>query len=331
VPIQEHLPPVMPHTMVTRSIRKFLRSRGFVITRYPLAQQAPFDIRCSGNDPRSIAYLDGPVLIDAPLNLGRGLHNYPLHRNGPHPFVRSTYAMLHSDRRAPDEQREVIQRLLDAYYRYVQPSSFGEWMGLTSSQPHLHEMLPWAGPFPWETRSVEETRRDRAAVARRESARGGAEMTIAAGWQFVGPIAPEKVSLEVERLRRLSLSMTENGYRRSDARTGDILGMVLWWPGRQEDSWRWIVHDGHHRAAVASAVGLDTIPLRVVRLVRRDEAAAWPNVLSGLFSLEAALEIFDGQFSDDMPPVTGPWVDFLRRTRPPGYLQCPTSRLMPAS
>jgi hypothetical protein len=322
---------VTPHTIVTRSIRQFLRARGYVVTRFPFAQQAPVDLRRAGNDPRSIAYLDGPVLIDAPLQLGCGLHNYPLRRDGPHPFVRAICAMLQWSPAQADEQREAIRRLLDAYYRYVQPASFAEWMGLSAGRSALHDILPWAGPFPWETRNIADTRRDREGVALRESARGGVELPIAAGWQFVGPIVPDKVALEVERLRTLTLSMASRGYRRSGARTGDVIGTVLWSPGRPHDPWRWIVHDGHHRAAVAAAVGLDFLPVRVIRLVRRDEAAVWPNVLSGLYSLEAALETFDRRFAEEPPPVANGWLEYLNHTRPPGYPRCAAGHVRPAS
>lgn len=115
-----------PHTIVIRRIREFLRARGYAVARFPLSQQAPFDVRHTGNDPRSLVYLDRPVLIDAPLRLGRGLHNYPLRSDGPHPFVRAVYAMMEWRPTETEEQPASMRRLLDAYYRTVQPASFAE-------------------------------------------------------------------------------------------------------------------------------------------------------------------------------------------------------------
>jgi hypothetical protein len=314
------LPSPPARRILTDGVRRFLKDRGYAINRFPFAEQAPLDVRRYGNDPRSIVYDGRPVLVDAPMWRGRGLHNYSLHREGPHPFVRAAAAMLHLDH--PDGQTEAMRRLLSAYYARVQPATFAEWMGLSARGSALDRIPAWAAPFPWETRGVESTRRDRAKAARAESLRGGVELPISAGWQFVGPAVPEKIDLEVRRLQSLTNSLQRSGFRRSDARQGDVTAVVLWRADARDDAWRWIVHDGHHRAAVASALGLDAIPVRVVRVVRRDEATLWPGVVSGLYPLDSALEVFDGQFSERPSPIAEPWLDFLEQTRLEGYRTC---------
>lgn len=63
-----------------------------------------------------------------------------------------------------------------------------------------------------------------------------------------------------------------------------------------------LLNGGQHRAASLSALGHETIPVRLTSpssasIIRRDDVDFWPYVRTGLFSRETALEVFDRIFS----------------------------------
>jgi len=61
---------------------------------------------------------------------------------------------------------------------------------------------------------------------------------------------------------------------------------------------RYIVENGNHRIAALAALGAQTVSAEIIRTIRASEVTRWPGVISGIFSREEALNIFNAYFSD---------------------------------
>ena len=124
----------------------------------------------------------------------------------------------------------------------------------------------------------------------------------AEGWQQCGPVSEDKAYSEFLRFMNTAKSIYDNGYQQTiESLDGDIAGTVL----VSGSEFRVLIADGCHRYAVLKALNYPSIPICLRRwplIVRREDAMSWPNVVSGLFSSELALSIFDRVFAGKQQP-----------------------------
>ena len=166
--------------------------------------------------------------------------------------------------------------------------------------------------MPWYPETIDEWRGRVANAEHANNCSNQSNLTIEDGWAWTGPVSEDKRQLEVHRLSALLRSVVAQGYQRSDGQDGDIKAVLL---VNEREEWVWQAMDAQHRAAVVSALGLETVPVRVSRVIRREEAKFWPNVVRGLYSVDEALLIFDNIFYGRYSHVTGKWDDWLTSNR----------------
>lgn len=278
---------------------------GYRLRLDPLGDIHPIDVRRSSNDPRALCYhsIASPVLIDAPLSRGFGLNWFHLAPSSTHPFIRAVRRGRES--RSLDR---VLYSTLSDYYRTVRPENASELLDIPQGiVDELDKSPPWARVFPWDSTSTVQRTRVIEEAARADTEQFGPALDISHGWKSVGPISDRLLQTEVFRLKQLLTSMLNNGYQRDDEPGGDVRATVLM---KSREDWTWHVDwGGQHRAAVAAALGLNTIPVRVWRVVRLCDSDVWPNVNNGMFPRETAVALFRLVTSkEDYPDIMEDWV-----------------------
>ena len=286
-------------SVIQAAAKKF----GYRIRLLPADAFYPIDLRSTTNDPRSLIYHAGKqptVLIDAPVKWGYALAAFPLNAEGCHPFI---YAIRKA--KSSSQPCDTIRAVLRCYYESVQPSNAAQWLGLDpESAPQLQAQPPWARIFPWRSSSISARRRGIESAARFDNRQAGANLSIRDGWKAFGPVSEAVLNIETQRLLRLYESIKHHGLLRNNEFGGDIRGIAL----VNGDNWRWMQGGcGAHRAPVLSAMGFETIPVRIYRVVFRKHVDLWPQVVSGVYSRENALRVFDRVFQHHVPPIADPW------------------------
>jgi hypothetical protein len=237
------------------------------------------------------------------LSIERGivLHNFPLRADGTNPFVDAVSAGL----QAPNRSLAAIKEVLLDYYSRTCPSSAAAWLGLSEVRTNheLDSAKPSDVVMPWQPGTPTEWRRRRQRGVPKENLFAGQILGFEHGWHACGPVSDRKASVEAFRLQRLLRRIQRAGFRRNDAPGGDIDAFVL----RAGKSERWWVQSGHHRAAVACALNIGTVPVKVLGIVDCIDVEKWPNVASGLFSPQIALTIHDRLVRGEIPEVAGQW------------------------
>jgi hypothetical protein len=287
--------------MLKELVRRVVARFGYRLE--PAGEVPPIDLRAVCNNPFSLPYYSEarPILIDVPMNLGRGLRVIPLAPGTSHPMVRALTEGLRASKRDSE-----ITAWLKSYYQAVQPGSAAEWLDLNQSEsPELFSQPPWAVTMPWDVRTPDEWRTAREGFVLSENSAAGISMTISEGWHFWGPVSDEKLGIEARRLEQLADSFIARGVVRHDGLDGDVRAVVL---RTVDGSWRWQVTGGEHRAAVLSALGYKQIPARILQVVNREDIGVWPGVTSGVFTRDAALKVFDLVFAGHLPRLLRRWV-----------------------
>jgi len=164
---------------------------------------------------------------------------------------------------------------LRAFYERCQPKDISEYYGLPSSGRAGEDLPPWE--LPWYQRKS------------RLPPPGEADLGAEHGVSFYGPASPEKIAVEMKRLRASVESIRNRSY---DPDTyGDIEGYVM----RSRNDACFFVRGGKHRTAALAFLGRETIPVcfrgTLPRVVDESQAAWWPLVRSGNMDLDLARDI----------------------------------------
>lgn len=257
-------------------------------------------LKTYGQDIRELPYLsDLPyTTVNLPTALGIGLNFFPLQDNKIyHPFV---LALLTA---GFENQEEHILELLKKYRDLVTLKTPNDMFGFDADEKifPIHDH-PYSFTYPWSPLGPREVREKKLAYHSNENKRFGFKSQESLD---LSGTSDEKVRIETSRLLEVYHQIKTRGFK---PQYPDSLGCYVL---KQEEDYKWFVQGGQHRAAVLAALGFDKIPVHVRQIIRREEAAFWPNVLSGLYSEKKALTIFDAMFHAEIPPVAQAWIDYV--------------------
>lgn len=269
------------------------------------------NISCHGEvNARYISYLiyRNTVLVDVPTSKGRGNPVNTYGTEGNHPFV---FASRMANNKVGSSAQTCIYGILEKYYSSVNPSSAGELAGVSRGSI-LYKYPAWGLVMPWESHLPEFQIKKIERVIKMENYNFNRSASIENGWAWVGPADEEKCMIESRRLANILESITVHGYKRHDGRDGDIRAIIL---VNESNEWVWQSTGAQHRAAVLSAMGYEYVPVRIHKVIRREEVKHWPNVVNGLYSVKDATLVFDNIFEGRFDHVTSEWDDYLKSNR----------------
>lgn len=294
--------------MLIKIIQTIFYKLGYKIILYE--NYKPIDQRQSGNSPLSLLYngYKQSILIDVSMQDGRGLPLFTFKNNGYNPFIFAA-----NEAKNKKYSKEIIYNVLKKYYELVQPENAAAVLGVSPHDVPLLAYEPsWAAVLPWDSENISQWKKSHKETILKENRKHGKTITVKDGWAWCGPISHKKLSIETNRFFKVLKSIQTKGYLRHDGSDGDIYGVVLI---NSEKQWKWQATAGQHRVSILSALGYQTIPVRIIKIVKRDEVELWPNVVSGVFSIETALKLFDQIFNGVLPHSTEKWVNYLNEIR----------------
>lgn len=260
-----------------------------------LVRTGPIDLRSAEIEPgvvlaRRAARFDRGVVLDIPLERCRNSLGTAFGEQEPY------VATLRRD-----ATRRYEGSLLEQFYAGCQPRTAAEALGLSADEaPGLAALPAPAFTMPWRNESPEAMLRRRSEWLRQEAAALGLTLSLEDGYNHFGPVTATKGRLEMERLRRVEISVRRSGFQRHDGREGDVTGVLLM---QRDGFWCVEIRAGQHRTAVAAALGLTSIPVRFLGPpVKREDVDYWPQVVAGRITRDGAWRVFDRVMRGDPPP-----------------------------
>lgn len=281
-----------------------LRSRGYEIRR--VAKPSELQITDLRTDPIELEYKPmqrRASVFDVALQHCRGFHAFGLRlQEAEHPFVKASAAAL---RESCDEARtQAITAVLSSYYRMVTPASALDVVGMAGDEaPGLVGVEPLGYNLPWWDRSLAETQAGRARSLKYIGMRYGARVSAKDGHTLFGPVRESKLSMQAVRLLSILSSVRKKGFTTFNPKEPTKVVAL-----RRDGEYRWFIDEGQHRFAIASALGIHHIPAVITMIVRREDAAFWPQVVNGVFTARGAESLFDRIFNGNPPPVCSEWI-----------------------
>ncbi len=286
-----------------RSLAKLAINRlGYEVRRAPSRGKVHF--AKDGSDPVTFEYHPrkrGYTIFDVLIEDVRAFDPICLPLAGTlHPFVPASLAALE----AADATNTRVSDILDQYYAVVQPASALDVLDLEPDDaPGLVGAAPTDYVMPWTHVTPEEIRSSRQRVAVFEGLQNGFSVDPSDGMTTFGPVKPAKLSMEALRISRLARSVKAKGFLGLGGRE-PLQVCAL----RRDQECRWLIQHGQHRFAMAAAMGIEKVPAQVTQVIRREDAAYWPNVVNGSYTAAGAAKLFDRLFAGTPARIADAWI-----------------------
>lgn len=207
----------------------------------------------------------------------------------------------------PAAARISVRAVLADYYESVRPRAALDVLSLRPDEaPGLANVDAAHFLLPWGSESVEERAWRLRLWAFAGSLANRRKIVLPKhGMTDFGPVSERKLALEVQRVLALDESLKANGFRPSARHPLEVVGL------RRGGDYRWLAMRGRHRFAACAAWAIDSVDARVTKVIRREDVCTWPRVVSGAFTQQGALRVFDRLFRGQ-PPACG--LAWARRT-----------------
>ena len=248
----------------------------------------PFEALCSQQGGGSAAFR-------CPLKYTVTRNALSFSPGGWHPFVAALCEY------AVGESTEYEDSVLRRYYEAHQPDHAGAAVvgfeqfpeTYTNHPPHIYRLTPWSSGT---ADTVDQNVRDWTQHDDQKYGDSGREWKLSSdGFQYHGPVSPQKGQLEYRRLVNVYESIKAGGYNRSQ---GHAHFLVL----RRGKEYRFLNKgQGNHRTAAMTALGYDTIPAKFYNryVLDLEMAEYWPQVRRGVWKKEQAEAYFNHLFDFD--------------------------------
>lgn len=197
---------------------------------------------------------------------------------------------------------------LRKFYELCQPRSAKDFFGL-EDVPLCHPLAklpPAAVNLPWRGETSIESEAHRQTVIGMENVAVSADVADAWGWQMVGPVSEGKLRIEEERLRRIFISIRDQGFQEAIAPPLRVDVLI------SENATSFFISDGQHRLAALAALGYESVQVGIRAVITPRSVAKWPAVRHGSLTIPQALSVFDTLASRRSPEFCTTWLNYSR-------------------
>ena len=241
---------------------------------------SPVILNAQKFEPKSLACFIGQPVISVPITKVRYPGGIPYNYNYHH------FVQYYTDG---------IDALI-AFYRDHQPDNIFEKHFLTAPDYYdskkIEAMKGWFLGVPWLFNQDYEIHK------------GEKGLGVEHGNQRYGPVSPEKIELEANRLDNVLKSINEVGFK-PHLFDGYPRGYFMLDAG---GGWVFVIREGLHRVAALAHLGYSSIPVQFKpyypRIIKETDCPEWPMVKKGYLSNDDALAIFRQYLSDNLNMTT---------------------------
>lgn len=267
--------------------------------------RAGIDLRGITDDPIHAYYLtnSNSMILNLDVNKGGEFLYSNYKKNSISPYYQAARKVRGFDEIDSQSVKDDIFKIFNKYAELVNITDANELIELEGiANKRLKGASIWQWALPWESVDIEKRAIKRIKNIRYENKRYDLDSDLSLIQCGVGH---KKIEVETERLLNVALSIIKKGY------ITDVDDMITVNIYKDDADYVWRVIGGMHRAAILAALGREFIPVKVNTIIRRSDVSGWPGVVSGIYSKDDALKLFDKIFNAQSPSAFKDWQKWL--------------------
>lgn len=251
-------------------------------------------------------YLAGhrPMVINIELKDGRTNNWFDMTENSFDPGIFSIKTALKKGFKDEDLYNDILKSLQE-YYSLMKFKNASHSLNIESFDDENIKNYPWwAFVLPWDSFTFEDQIKNYPYDVKRNRLMNGLDIPSDDPNTILKENYEKGWPSHAKQYTDLVSSIKKQGFK-SGAKYGYVSAEILidknkicWKPGAE----------GNHRATVAAALGIKTIPVLVTKIIRFEELEYWPNVRKGYFTKEQAKKIFYNIFNARTSKIHESWV-----------------------
>jgi ParB-like chromosome segregation protein Spo0J len=250
-----------------------------------------------------------PVVTTAPLAIGRTSRWFDLLPTSLDPAIAAIRHGLSDGLSGEDLFQSILNTLKVHHKLSSNVNNTAVRLGLEDFHPiKLMNYPDWAIVFPWDSESLDEKKTRFPLSVKRNRADHGLEIQSEDPLEIMQTINDEASLISHAKQYAWLTDEIKNGFHHG-GKYGYIKAEILvdgddvrWKPGG----------DGNHRVAAAAALGIESIPVLITKVIRIDEARYWPNVMNQDFDQICAEHVFRQLFNAIPPKYQHPWMKWIQ-------------------
>ena len=280
----------MIKSFIKNLVKQSFQKVGLEIRQLSLPAE-PIPVSSSIDEAFSRSLSGSPCSFNCEMPRIRTLHGFSLGHVGWHPF-HAALSRLKKDIKISDYK----DSFLAEYYKTWKPvNAHHAYLAFTDAPADLTQFPAFAIHNPWMDANPHQRHQSMVNIIITENtALGFPEISEDEGYGLHGPVSEAKGRLEFERLLSTYRSIKSNGYLRNGSHS-DITGVGI----KRGNDYRVVIAHGQHRAAVLSFLEYSHIPIKLNKLLDKDEVSHWPQVVNGHWTRVQAEKYVDYLFDYD--------------------------------
>ena len=180
-----------------------------------------------------------------------------------------------------------------------------KYLDIDFNEEEKFKVYPWwASVYPWDNRTFDDKLKYYPGEVKKNRLSNGMEILSDNPHEIMDNLLENSLFSHAKQYTQLVEEIKNNGYK-YDEDYNHISAEIFVHNGKF--CWK-VGLDGNHRIAVLAALGYETIPVHITKIIRLEELNYWPNVKLSYFNEKQAANIFHNIFDAKPSAIHDKWI-----------------------
>jgi len=198
-----------------------------------------------------------------------------------------------------------ILSTLQTHNSLMSVKNAAKYLDIDFNEEEKFKVYPWwASVYPWDNRTFDDQLKYYPGEVMKNRLSNGMEILSDNPHEIMDNHLENSLFSHAKQYTQLVEEIKNNGYK-YDEDYNHISAEIFVHNGKF--CWK-VGLDGNHRIAVLAALGYETIPVHITKIIRLEESNYWPNVKLSYFNEKQAANIFHNIFDAKPSAIHDKWI-----------------------
>jgi len=198
-----------------------------------------------------------------------------------------------------------ILSTLQTHNSLMSVKNAAKYLDIDFNEEEKFKVYPWwASVYPWDNRTFDDKLKYYPGEVKKNRLSNGMEILSDNPHEIMDNLLENSLFSHAKQYTQLVEEIKNNGYK-YDEDYNHISAEIFVHNGKF--CWK-VGLDGNHRIAVLAALGYETIPVHITKIIRLEELNYWPNVKLSYFNEKQAANIFHNIFDAKPSTIHDKWI-----------------------
>ena len=295
--------------MLKKKIKKIIKKllSAFNLRIIKLDTDSVINLTISDFDILSTQYLVGlkKNIINIDIDKGRTDRWFDMSINSLDPAIFAIRNALKKNLKGDALYKDILSTLW-THNSLTSIKNAAKYLDIDNNDDENFKSYPWwASVYPWDTRTLENQLKYHPDEVKKNRLINGMKILSDNSDEIMDNHLEKSLFSHAKQYAQLTEEIKKNGFK-YDEDYNHISAEIF--VHNHKFCWK-VGRDGNHRVAVLAALGFQTIPVQITKIIRLEELKYWPNVKRSNFNEKQASNIFYNIFDAKPSKIHDKWIE----------------------